>query len=127
MVPELAQYTQPDQIARVTDIDSVIGTRILARREGILAGASGGAVVSALLRSEQRIPEGGTVVLILHDDGQAYMNTVYNPEWVHKTLGLTEDEVEEAIHHFAESPTSTSATSNTRDEHTTQDSRSEEQ
>lgn len=127
MVPELAQYTQPDQIARVTDIDSVIGTRILARREGILAGASGGAVVSALLRSEQRIPEGGTVVLILHDDGQAYMNTVYNPEWVHKTLGLTEDEVEEAIHHFAEPPTSTSATSNTRDEHTTQDSRSEEQ
>ncbi|MBC2681190.1 pyridoxal-phosphate dependent enzyme [Corynebacterium anserum] len=97
MVPELAQYTQPDEVARLTDVDSVIGTRILARREGILAGASGGAVVSALLQKEKDLPHRSVVVLLLHDDGQAYMNTVYDPEWVYETLGLTEEQIEEKV------------------------------
>lgn len=97
MVPELARLTQPDQICRVSDGESVVGTRVLARREGILAGASGGAVVSALLSQQDELPEAATVVLLLHDDGQAYMNTVYNDAWLEDTLGLTVSEVEERI------------------------------
>lgn len=87
IVPALASEAEPDEVAHVPDADSIRGCRLLARREGILAGASGGAVVAALLDRAEALASGSDVVLVLHDGGQAYLETVYDDDWVRATLG----------------------------------------
>ncbi|MGD7003307.1 pyridoxal-phosphate dependent enzyme [Corynebacterium halotolerans] len=100
VLPELATESRPDAVDRVSDIDSVTGARLLARREGILPGASGGAVVTAALARAADLPVGSEMVLILHDAGGAYLDTVYNDEWTRQTLGIDGAELEERISTF---------------------------
>lgn len=84
VVPELAASVHPDRVERVTDRKSVEGARRLARTEGILCGASGGAVVAAV---DKLLPElSGDIVLVLHDGGTNYLDTIFNDEWVEATL-----------------------------------------
>lgn len=93
VVPELSRELHPSRVVRVSDIDSVIGARLLAEREGILPGASGGAVISALLQQTAHLPTDAEVVLILHDSGGAYLETVYNDDWVTETLGVKPEDL----------------------------------
>lgn len=86
--PELAAHAEPDEVMRISETDSVVGARVLARREGILPGASGGAVISALGRLLPRVPSGSTIAVVLHDLGSAYLDTVYDDDWVHDTIGV---------------------------------------
>lgn len=88
VVPELSRSHTPDEVLRITDTDAVVGARLLALREGILAGASGGAVVAAVVAMSSRLAPGDRVVAILHDSGQAYLDTIYDDTWVHENLGL---------------------------------------
>lgn len=93
IIPALSAGSEPDEVARIPDVDSVVGCRVLAHREGILAGASGGAVVAALLERADRLPSGAEVVLVLHDGGVPYLDTVYDDEWVQSTLGVGPEEL----------------------------------
>lgn len=93
IVPDLSREAHPHEVARIADVDSVVGCRVLARTEGILAGASGGAVVSALLQRVDAMPAGTEVVLVLHDGGQPYLDTVYDDDWVEETLHLPPGEL----------------------------------
>lgn len=97
VVPELSRELSPSQVLRVSDIDSVIGARLLAEREAILPGASGGAVISALLQHTAELPADSEVVLILHDSGGAYLETIYNDEWVAETLGVKSEELKQRL------------------------------
>lgn len=98
--PDLAEEVHPHDVLRVADIDSVVGARALVHREGILAGASAGAVTAALLHRIDDLPSGAEVVLILHDSGAAYLETVYDDDWVHQSLKVDAAELarrEEAL------------------------------
>ena len=96
-VPSLAEQLQPDEVVRVSEIDTVLGCRLLARREAIVAGASSGAVVQAFLQDVSGLPSGSQVVLLLHDGGAPYLDTVYNDAWVSTRLGLGTDELERRL------------------------------
>jgi cysteine synthase len=58
----------------------------MARREGLLLGASTGAIVAAAIADAQRQSEcqsqPQTMLLLNPDRGDRYMETVYNPEWL---------------------------------------------
>ena len=56
------------------------------RTEAILPGASGGAVIAAVEKLSADIPAGSDVVVIVHDDGTRYMDTIYNDDWVEENL-----------------------------------------
>jgi cysteine synthase A len=71
-----------DECVHVTDLDCVLGCRRLVRHESILAGGSSGAVVVALEKVRDRIPDGATCVAILPDRGERYLDTIYSDEWV---------------------------------------------
>ncbi|MFP7365304.1 pyridoxal-phosphate dependent enzyme [Corynebacterium callunae] len=86
VVPELAHYVHPDEVMRVCDIDAVAGARLLVQKEGILAGASGGAVIAALLAKIPELPTGAEIVIILHDSGAAYVDTIFDDTWVLENL-----------------------------------------
>jgi 2,3-diaminopropionate biosynthesis protein SbnA len=71
----------------VTDIDCVVGCRRLARKEAILAGGSSGGVISAVEKMRAEIPKDSTVVALLADRGERYLDTIYSDEWVRENLG----------------------------------------
>lgn len=86
MVPELSKQLSPHRVIRVNDRASVDAARKLGRTEAILPGASGGAVIAAVEKLRPNIAEGSDVVVIVHDDGTRYMETIYNDDWVEKNL-----------------------------------------
>lgn len=91
VVPELSRSLDGSEIRRVTPLDAVAHARILAETEAILPGASGGAVLAAAANDLSEFLPGDDVVLIVHDDGVGYLNTVYNDDWVSRTLGADKE------------------------------------
>jgi cysteine synthase A len=59
----------------VSDEDAIEGARRLARREGIVAGFSAGAVLVAAERLLAGQYPGGTAVIVLADSGMKYLST----------------------------------------------------
>ncbi len=74
-VPEIFDASVCDEILTVTDDDSYAFARLLARKEGILAGISSGAALAAAVRVAAR-PEfsGKRVVVLLPDTGTRYLS-----------------------------------------------------
>lgn len=88
VVTPLSQAAGVDEVVRVDDLDCVVGCRRLARREAILAGASGGGVMSALERVAPGLGAEARVAVILPDGGSGYLETVYDDGWVERELGV---------------------------------------
>lgn len=102
VIPALSNSHTPDRVIRVADIDAVIGARRLARREGYLPGASGGAVIAATeqLAEEISADESGTearIAIVLHDGGAAYADTIYSDKWVTDKLRVSADELADRV------------------------------
>jgi cysteine synthase A len=76
----------------MSDLECVRGCRRLLDREAILAGGSSGAVVSAVERVRDRLPDGATCALIFADRGERYFDTVYSDRWVSETLRIDEED-----------------------------------
>ncbi|MBM6404194.1 2,3-diaminopropionate biosynthesis protein SbnA [Phycicoccus sp. CSK15P-2] len=87
LVPPLAARAAPHDVLRVTDLDCVVGCRRLVEREALLVGASAGGVVTAAERVLERFTPDDNVVLIAHDGGARYLDTVYDDTWVQERLG----------------------------------------
>lgn len=87
--PELFRAGLAEQCVHVTDLDCVVGCRRLVWSEGILAGGSSGGVLMALEQVKDQIPRGATCVLIFHDRGERYLDTIYSDEWVEEHFGDT--------------------------------------
>ncbi len=88
ILPPFGRQPFYDEAISVSDREMVEGCRALAKREGILAGPSSGGVAAALLRMMPRLPEKAACVIILHDRGERYMDTLYSDEWVARHFGL---------------------------------------
>ncbi len=97
VVPHLSTLQNPTQVQRVHDVDSVVGARVLARTEGLIPGASGGAVVSAVHACREEFSAGSHVVMVLHDGGTNYLNTIYSDDWVQANLHVNPAELESRI------------------------------
>jgi cysteine synthase A len=74
-VPEVLDLDVIDETVSVSDEDALETARLVARREGILAGISAGANIRAALEVAGR-PEmaGRRVVTIVCDSGERYMS-----------------------------------------------------
>lgn len=86
-----------DHLERVRDLEAVVGCRRLLEAEAILAGASSGAVATALDRHLDTMEPGSRCALILADGGAGYLDTVYSDEWVEKATGVTPAELEALV------------------------------
>jgi cysteine synthase A len=86
-VPPLADRAAPHAVVRVDEIDCVRGCRRLASAECLLVGASGGGVVTALERELARFGAADRIVLVVHDGGERYLDTVHDDGWVAVNLG----------------------------------------
>ncbi|HVU74104.1 MAG TPA: cystathionine beta-synthase [Mycobacteriales bacterium] len=72
----------PDVIEAVSDRDSFLMTRRLAREEGLLVGGSCGMAVVAALRVAARLDADAIVVVLLPDSGRGYLSKLYDDDWL---------------------------------------------
>lgn len=95
--PHLSMEARPDRVRRVSDLDCVIGCRRVAQREALLVGASTGGIVTALGRELSRFGPTDTVVVIAHDTGARYLDTVFDDAWVSTELGCSRASLQHQI------------------------------
>jgi cysteine synthase A len=77
-VPEVLNLAVIDEVMPVRDEDAIETARMLARREGVLAGISCGAAVWAAVRLARRPELGGTrIAVVLPDSGERYISTPF--------------------------------------------------
>jgi cysteine synthase A len=75
-VPEILNRDLIDSVITVSNDEAFATARLLATREGILAGISSGAVTAAALQlAKQKENSGKTIVTILPDTGERYLST----------------------------------------------------
>ena len=75
-VPEVLDTDLVDEVLRVTEDEAYAAGRLLARREGVLAGISSGAALHAAIELARREENAGrTVVVLLPDTGDRYLST----------------------------------------------------
>ena len=74
-VPEILDTKIYDEAAKVTDEDAYAFSRLLAKKEGLLAGISSGAALCAAVRVASRSEsEDKTIVALLPDTGDRYLS-----------------------------------------------------
>lgn len=74
-IPDNYHKDVVDRVIRVKNDDAMAIARDLARREGILAGVSSGAIVWAALQVARKLGKGKTVVTFVCDTGERYLST----------------------------------------------------
>jgi cystathionine beta-synthase len=71
-----------DHVLTVDDAEAFAMARRLALEEGLLAGGSSGAAVTAALRIASDWAAGKTIAVILPDDGRNYLSRIYSDGWM---------------------------------------------
>jgi cysteine synthase A len=75
-IPDILKLDIIDQIIQVTDQDALNTARLLAKKEGILAGISSGAATwAALQEAKKEENKDKLIVTILPDTGERYLST----------------------------------------------------
>ena len=71
----------------IPEADAIRMCRRIAREHGLLLGGSSGTVLAGVMGMQQRIAPGSTVLAISADQGDRYLDTVYDDAWVTENFG----------------------------------------
>jgi cystathionine beta-synthase len=86
-----------DQIIAVSDADSFLMTRRLAREEALLTGGSCGMAVVAALQVARQAGPNDVIVVLLPDGGRGYLAKIFSDEWMADYGFLTEETAEPRV------------------------------
>jgi cystathionine beta-synthase len=80
--PETFDPSVVDEYVRVSDRNSFLTARRLAREEAIVAGGSGGTSVYAMLKTAERHGPGITILTTIPDGGRGYLSKQFDDNWM---------------------------------------------
>jgi cystathionine beta-synthase len=95
--PETYDKTICDQIIAVSDADSFLMTRRLAREEALLTGGSCGMAVVAALQVARSAGPDDVIVVLLPDGGRGYLSKIFNDDWMADYGFLTAETAEPRV------------------------------
>ncbi|MEU9731630.1 cysteine synthase family protein [Streptomyces sp. NPDC048002] len=88
----VVDYEVIDQGVKASDAEAFETCRYLARNYGVLIGGSAGGVVFKALEQARRAGPGNTIVVLVCDGGDKYLDTVFNDDWM-ADHGLFDEQV----------------------------------
>lgn len=91
ILPKNVDFDIIDHFEKVTDRDSCLYTRHLARQEGIFVGNSAGAAVKGILQMKGQLKKDDVVVVLFHDHGSRYVGKMFNDEWMREKGYLSKE------------------------------------
>jgi cystathionine beta-synthase len=80
--PKTMDPSVVDEWVRVSDRDSFLVARKLAREEGLLVGGSGGTTVHAALEIARRYGREARILAMIPDSGRSYLSKFYDDKWM---------------------------------------------
>ncbi|MBO0653730.1 cysteine synthase family protein [Streptomyces triculaminicus] len=95
----LVDFDLIDEGVKVGDVEAFATCRAVART-GLLIGGSAGGVVHEALTRLPSLPPGTTMVALVNDGGEKYMDTVFNDDWMNDRNLIdpaTEREIDETL------------------------------
>lgn len=78
----LVDYALLDEGVKVTDAAAFNTARYLARKKSLLVGGSAGGVIWLALKMFDRLPPDTTLVVLVCDGGEKYLDTVFDDDWM---------------------------------------------
>jgi cystathionine beta-synthase len=87
-MPANVDFSVIDEVHMVTDKESFLRTRLLARYEGIFAGGSAGTALHVALKCADTLTESDVIVIIIPDSGTRYLSKIYNDNWMRENQFL---------------------------------------
>lgn len=81
-IPDTINLDIIDEMVTVSDRDSFVTARHLAREEGILSGGSCGAALYGALQVARKYDENTNIVVVLPDGGRSYLSKFYSDEYM---------------------------------------------
>jgi len=81
-VPGVLHLEYVDDMLEVTDKESFLMARRLAKQEGLMAGGSAGTAVAGMMKVADRFKEDDIIVVLLPDSGERYLTKIFNDDWM---------------------------------------------
>jgi len=93
IIPDNLHIDYVDEFVQVTDKESALRVRELAKKEGLMLGYSSGSAMQAIMQLKDRFKPGDIVVALFPDHGARYLGKVFNDDWM-RAQGFLQTELE---------------------------------
>lgn len=96
VIGSAVDYDLLDEGVKVSDVEAFATARAIARHHGLLIGGSAGGAAYAALTRLDAVPSGSTVVTLVCDGGEKYLDTVFDDHWM-RERDLLAPELEDEV------------------------------